>query len=332
MINFDEPIARHFFAHNAAYLATEFHIDGIRFDFTRPIHIDDDGNITKRGSGGGWDFLREIRAKVKSVDRGIILIAEELPNDWYVTREEVAGVWRGDRHGPFDSQWSDPFHDRFEDVLKGAHLDNLKAVLTDYGDSWQDAVAYTESHDEVGNEDDRVAHIARDGRGWELSQVAAAGTLLARGIPMLFMGQESGEWAKFDINANDQRLPLDGYEAGVGRTKVRDWYARMIEIRKSDPTSFAWPDILITHIHDGNGVIAFTRDGGKYLVVLNFKGSGWDNYVVGVSGRYRELANTSWPQYNTRLVPQRSRADQPFEAGNGLSIPPYGAVVLRREG
>ena len=332
MVNFDEPIVRHFFAHNAAYLAKEFHVDGIRFDFTRPIHIDNDWNITERGSGGGWDFLREIRAKVKAVHSGIILIAEELPNDWYITRENVGNEWRGDWHGPFDSQWSDPFHDRFEDVLKGAHLDNLRAVFTDYGDSWQDGVVYTESHDEVGNEDDRVARIARDGKGWELSQVASAGTILARGIPMLFMGQESGEWAKFDINANDQRLPLDGYEADAKRTKVRDWYSRIIEIRKNDPTSFAWPNIRITHIHDGNGIIAFTRDGGKYLVVLNFRRSGWDNYRVGVDGRYRELANTSWPAYNVGGYSQRSRgADRALLIDDGIPIPPYGAVILRRE-
>lgn len=118
----------------------------------------------------------------------------------------------------------------------------------------------------------------------------------------------------------------------VGRTKVRDWYARMIEIRKNDPTSFAWPDIRITHIHDGNGVIAFTRDAGKYLVVLNFKGSGWDNYRLGVDGRYRELANTSWPTYNVGDYPQRSRgADRALLINNGIPIPAYGAVVFRRE-
>jgi len=333
LVNFDNPVTRHFFAHNAAYLAKEFHLDGIRFDFTRPIHIDDDWNITKRGSGGGWDFLREIRAKVKAVDPGIVLIAEELPNDWYVTREDIDDTIPGDQHAPFDAQWSDPFHDEFEEVLKGGHLDKMKAVLASYGDSWQDAVVYTESHDEAGNVDGRVARIARDGKGWPLSQVAAAGTLLARGIPMVFMGQESGEREQFKIDHNDKRLPLNDYETDSGRTKVREWYARMMEIRKNDPTSFAWPNIQITHIHDGNGVIAFTRNDGKYLVVLNFKGKGWDQYKVGVSGRYRELANTSWPKFNVGGVLERSRGgDQALPVDDGISIPPYGAVVLRREG
>ena len=54
MVNFDNDVARHFFVQNIVYLAREFHIDGFRFDFTRPIHNPDDGNIRLRGSGGGW--------------------------------------------------------------------------------------------------------------------------------------------------------------------------------------------------------------------------------------------------------------------------------------
>ena len=68
MVNFDDDVARHFFVQNIVYLAREFHIDGFRFDFTRPIHNPDDGNIRLRGSGGGWQFLREVREKVKAVD------------------------------------------------------------------------------------------------------------------------------------------------------------------------------------------------------------------------------------------------------------------------
>ena len=107
MVNFDNDVARHFFVQNIVYLAREFHIDGFRFDFTRPIHNPDDGNIRLRGSGGGWQFLREVREKVKAVDPKILLIAEELPNTWQVTAEDVGDAWAGDRHGPFDAQWAD---------------------------------------------------------------------------------------------------------------------------------------------------------------------------------------------------------------------------------
>ncbi len=345
MVNFDNDVARHFFVQNIVYLAREYHIDGFRFDFTRPIHNQSDGNIRRPGSGGGWNFLREIRAKTKAVHPGIILIAEELPNTWWVTKERIDSSWGGDWHGPFDAQWTDAFHDHFKAVLTGGHLDHLKNVFTVFGDSWQDALVYTESHDEVGNTDDRIAKRACDGKGWEMDQIAAAGTILARGIPMIFMGQEAGEWMQFgqddgklkDYNPGtgdtwwDDRLNLSEYENDVGRGKVRQWFKKIIEIRKNDPAAFAWNNISITHIHDGNGTVAFTRDNGKYLVVLNFRGRDWRNYRVGVSGRYRELANTSWPEFNLGGYPERTRGGAQAFRINDVPIPAYGAIVLKRE-
>jgi 1,4-alpha-glucan branching enzyme len=345
MVNFDNDVARNFFVQNIAYLAKEYHIDGFRFDFTRPIHNQSDGNIRVAGSGGGWDFLREIRAKVKAVNPAIIMIAEELPNTWWVTKERVDTTWSGDWHGPFDSQWTDSFHDNFKSVLTGGHLDQLNNVFTDFGDSWQDALIYSESHDEVGNTDSRIAKRGRDGKGWEMDQIAATGTVLGRGIPMVFMGQEAGEWMQFgqddgklkDYNPGtgntwwDDRLNLNRYENDEGRKKVRQWFRKMFEIRKNDPESFAWNKIAITHIHDANGIVAFTRDDGKYLVVLNFRGKDWESYKVGVSGRYRELANTSWPEFNIGGYIKRSRGGEQAQWIDDLPIPAYGAIVLKRE-
>ena len=192
MVNFDNDVARHFFVQNIVYLAREFHIDGFRFDFTRPIHNPDDGNIRLRGSGGGWQFLREIREKVKAVDpqhpadrRGA---AQHLAGDrarMSAMPGPATGTGRSTRSGPTASTIASSA------VLTGGHLDELCEAFTGFGDSWQDAVVYAESHDEVGNTDDRIAKRGRDGKGWEMEQLAAAGTILARGIPMLFMGQEA---------------------------------------------------------------------------------------------------------------------------------------------
>jgi 1,4-alpha-glucan branching enzyme len=344
MVNFDNDVARHFFVQNILYLAKEYHIDGFRFDATRPIHIEWDGNIKKKGSGGGWNFLKEIRARVKAADPGIILIAEELPNNWYITMENVGHQWGGDWHGPFDSQWVDTFHDNFKEVLKGAHLDHLYDVFRNFGDSWQDGLIYTESHDEVGNMDERIARRGRDAKGWEMCQISATGTILARGIPMIFMGQEGGESLQFgqddgklsEYNPGtgetwwDDRIPISDYETDIGRNKVRLWFKKMYDIRAGDLNRFASGDIRITHIHNDNGVLAFTRDNDKYLIVLNFKGRSWEDYDVGISGLYQELANTSWPEFNVGGYPVKSRGDWPAHNINNVHIPAYGAVVLVR--
>jgi 1,4-alpha-glucan branching enzyme len=349
MLNFDNDVARHFFIQNLVYLAREYHIYGFRFDFTRPIHNPTDGNIRIQGSGGGWAFLREIREQLKAVSPRILLIAEELPNTWYVTQERVDTPWAGDWHGPFDAQWADPFHDRFKAALTGGHLDNLYEAFTAFGDSWHDALIYSESHDEVGNTDDRIAKRGRDGKGWEMNQLAAAGTILGRGVPMLFMGQEAGETMQFgQDNARlparspgahdpgtgsnwwDDRLALDAYEADPGRSKLRAWTRRMLEIRRGDLGRLAGSDVEITHIHNDNGVVAFTRDGGKYVVVLNFKNGSWDRYDIGVRGRYQELANTSWPAFNLGGYPEKTRGGGTAHDISDVPIPSYGAVALVR--
>ena len=349
MVNFDNDVAQHFFVQNIVYLAKEYHIDGFRFDFTRPIHNSSDHNIRQAGSGGGWQFLREVREKIKAVDPRILLIAEELPNTWHVTSENVGDSWAGDWHGPFDAQWADPFHDKLKSVLTGQHLNNLFEVFSQFGDSWHDAIVYSESHDEVGNTDDRVAKRARDGKGWEMSQLSATATILSRGIPMIFMGQESGEAIQFGQDDGklpvndpgaydpgtgqtwwDDRLPLNQYESDPGRTKVRQWFQKMFDIRRGSPNSFAEGDIQITHVNNDDGIIAFVREHGKYLIVLNFKNKAWDNYYVGVSGRYQELANTSWPVFNLGASHEKTRGGDIAHDIGGVHIPAYGAVVLVR--
>jgi 1,4-alpha-glucan branching enzyme len=341
MVHFANDVARHFFVQNIVFLAREYHIDAFRFDMTRPMHNQDDGNIRVRGSGGGWEFLCEIRRQVKAVDSGILLIAEELPNDWGLTVENASFGCAPDGHGPFDSQWSDPFHDRLADVLAGGNLAQLSDAFTSHGDNWQDEVIYTESHDEVGNVDGRIARRGRDGKGWEMDQIAGAATVLARGIPMLFMGQEAGEDLQFGqddgrVDARtaptwwDDRLPLTAYEGDSGRSKVRLWWRRMLDIRRGDLGRFAWGDITLTHLNDANGVVAFTRDAGKYLVVVNLKGSSWDRYDVGVRGLYQELANTSWPAFNLGSYPERTRGGERAFDITDVPIPAYGVVVLVR--
>jgi 1,4-alpha-glucan branching enzyme len=329
MVHFADDVARHFFVQNTVFLAREYHVDAFRFDMTRPIHNQEDGNIRLHGSGGGWEFLCEIRRQLKAVDPRILLIAEELPNDWGVTVEKASFGCVPDGHGPFDSQWSDPFHDRFADALAGGNLGQLADAFASHGDSWQDQLIYTESHDEVGNVDGRIARRGREGKGWEMDQIAGTGTVLARGVPMLFMGEEAGESKQFSQNANDP-LPLSAYETDPGRKKVRGWWQRMFDIRRGDLGRFAGSRTTLTHLNDANGIVAFTRDGGKYLIVLNFKGGDWAHYDVGVRGRYQELANTSWPAFNLGNYTERTRGGERAFDITDVPIPAYGAIVLVR--
>lgn len=331
LYNFDNDVAKHFLVQNVLYLAKEFRIDGFRFDHTNTIHNPDSGFISQKGSGGGWDFLREIYGKTKALDSKIWFTGEELPDWWGLTADDAGSTAHGTNHAPMDSQWTDTFHDNFKAVLTGGHLDNLWPVFGHFGDGWQDATVYTESHDEVGNTDDRIAKRGRDGKGWEMNQLSLAGTVLARGTPMAFMGQEGGETTQFHIDWWDDRLDLSDYESNIGRKKVLDWYRKLNQIRKQDSTALATGNSWVTHIHDANGIATFTRADAKYAIVLNFKGNTWFNYDVGISGNYKEIANTSWPQFNLNGYTLASRGENQTVNIANVHIPAYGAVVLMKD-
>ncbi len=214
MINYDHLQVIHFFEQNLVYLVEEYHVDGFRFDFTRVIIHGGDTNeahVRAPGSGGGWEFLQKLRTAARRVNPGCIFIAEHLPNEWGVTADG----------GPMDSQWCDDFHDRLKDAASGnpwvfsSLADAVKLTQTAAGD-WYRATMYAESHDEVGNENGRMANIGGFGRGWRMAKVAAAVTLLARGVPMFFMGAESGESGQF-YNGRADTLDLDGYLSNSSR-------------------------------------------------------------------------------------------------------------------
>lgn len=340
MFHYGSDVTRHFLIQNLIYLATEYHIDGFRFDMSHILHKGHQwvNHVKFPGAVNGWNFIKELRYKLKALDPNILLIAEELPDNWYVTQDYVDSTWADDHHGPFDAQWCDAFHDNCKAVIRGDHLNLLYQALTYFGDSWHSAVNYTESHDEVGNVDGRIAKVARQGRGWNMSQIAACLTLFSRGIPMLFMGQEGGEWTQFGQNGTppdggnwwDHRLNLTAYEHDPIQSKILAWYRALLHIRKNHLWEFSAHAIHIHHLHNDNGVVAFSRGNNQYIIVLNFKGETFFHYRIGIGGFYKEIANTSWPVFNLFNTQEATRGGDYHHVIDDIHIPAFGAVVLER--
>ncbi len=334
MVNFDHPQCIQFFAQNLVYLAKEYHLDGFRLDHTATIvhsHVWDDWSwfVRERGSGGGWDFLHALRwALHRDVDERCLLMAEHLPNEWSLTNFG----------GPMDTQWSDSFHDVLVKACKGewiipALADALKLSHTAC-DDWYKVTNYPESHDEVGNVNDRIANIAGWGRGLRMSKVAAAATLMCRGIPMFFMGAESGEHRQFEFGQGTT-LDLAGYLTDGDKSRVRAWWRELLFLRRNP--SLQGPSPLEVRFAEGQ-TLAFSRGSrGDYFTLLNFGGqSGWQN--LGVlnlpEGTYRELWNSTWPDFAIQGEQEDEHTNGGRSAaltrGHSLQIPDYGAIILER--
>ena len=329
MINFSHPQVRHFFAQNLVYLLREFHLDGFRFDFTRVIVHSNDPNeafVRRPGPGGGWEFLQALRAAAREANPGCILIAEHLPNEWAVTNFG----------GPMDSQWCDNFHDRLLDACAGGNpmpaLADAAKLSQTACDDWYKVTNYPESHDEVGNVNGRIAYVAGFGRGLRMGKAAAAVALLSRGVPMMFMGEESGEWRQF-LQGSAEALDLDSYLADENARRVRAWVNALLDLRANDSIKGPAP-LAVTYAQDR--ILGLGRgQAGDYFAVVNFgPWSGWKPLAELnlPGGTYRELWNSTWPAFAVEAEDEHTNGgrDARLDRGAWLQVPDYGAVVLER--
>ena len=217
-INFDGPEAgpvREFYLANARYWIEEFHFDGLRLDATQDIKDDSPEHIIAA-------IARTARAAAP--DRGILVVAENEPQDARLARPAESGGYG------LDAMWDDDFHHSAVVALLGRD----EAYYSDYRGqpqefisgvkwgflyqgqwySWQKArrgrgaldlrpaqfIRFTQNHDQVANSSrgERLHQLAAPGR-W---RAMTALLLLAPGTPMLFMGQEFSASSPFPYFAD----------------------------------------------------------------------------------------------------------------------------------
>lgn len=331
LINFDHPQVLHFFEQNLKHFMENYRVDGFRFDFTRAIRFGDryTDHVKRPGSGGGFEFLQRLRRAVDRVDAGCLLMAENLPNDWDLTRVG----------GPLHTQWCDNFHDRLVDAARGwevmAELSDAMTITHTVCDDWYQSTNYPESHDEVGNEPNRIAALGGIGRGLRASKVAAAATLLSRGIPLWFMGAESAEWRQFSKDGLGS-LDLGSYEQDESARRVRAFWYQLCELRKRSDRVHG-PAPLRVHCAEGH-LLAFSRgEAADLFIVLNFgEGSGYRSLASLnlPDGEYKELLNSTWGEYQIAVESEDEQSNGGWDArlrtSDWLNIPDYGAIVLER--
>lgn len=327
LINFAHPQVGHFFEQNLRYLVRHYHVDGFRLDHTWTIRYSDrvGAYVTQRGSAGGWEFMHKLRRAVHAENDRVVLLAEHLPNEWDLTNFG----------GPMDSQWCDDFHDRLEDACRGLHVmpalaDALTLTHTAC-DDWYKVTNYPESHDEVGNEDDRIAQVAQPGTGLRCNKVAAAVTLFSRGIPMWFMGAEAGEHRQFLFTRTDV-LDLDQYESAEHARRVRAWWRALTDLRRGN-ARVQGPAPLTVACAEGQ-LLVFSRGGSSdYVVIANFGGwSGWKplRELRVPDGRYVERLNSTWAPYRVEHEDEHPNGTGVLGAGDWIHLPDYGVIVLER--
>jgi 1,4-alpha-glucan branching enzyme len=270
---------------NAMTLLDEFRVDGLRLDST--INIRKGQNSIDIPDG--FTLLRYLGEEKRRTSSWKILIAEDLQNESFITRDALFGGMG------LDSQWDSWFRGRVTDMLFSPNDEGRRAsvIAEAVGKSYNDAgpfarVVYTESHDEANKQriTDRVA--PGDAEGWlarKLSSLGAALVFTSPGIPMLFMGQEFLEFAPWN---DGSQFALDYGRIGRQRGFV-DLYSRLIKLRRNfdnNTRGLRGGNTNVFLASDADGVIAYHRwdvggAGDDVVVVANLRNRTWPSYNIG---------------------------------------------------
>ena len=341
--NFAKQEVSDFFADNVFAWTTEYKVDGFRHDSVSNIRaLDGQGTVP-----GGVEVLKRMNDVTAAARPGALLVAEDLKGEPSVTGSPASGGLG------FVTQWDGGFQWAITSAATAGNDDarNIGAVVDSLmgsynGDAFQ-RLLYVESHDTAGNDGARLpvridAADPRSSAARKRAMLAAGLLFTAPGVPMLFMGQEMLEDAKFV----PQPAPLDWSKA-ASNAPVRAFYKDMIRLRRNldgDSAGLRGKNVAVTHINDspGNKVFAYRRWGAAnddVMVVVNFGSARYTRYDVGVPAAvpWKARVDSDTTKYGADFgsatptaVAVSATPRDGLPATAALTLGPYSLVVLVR--
>jgi len=331
------PMVRQFFRQATVYLWRTFGLDGFRFDSTKTIVEND-----------GWGFLDAIR---KAVRDGAT--ADEQPWPYFVGENDPK-FWdiTDTRWGVMDGQWDitevydlgfaayDPWN------ASDDHAQALKSDLEvphSWGRPFFEAMRFGESHDSVSGQDPgnrRIAARPPYHQGLQMAKAIGAISVLSKGVPMVFMGEEVGETRYFSFDSEGPATNPQAHDlpdrAATDNTRVLGWFRSLMGLR-NDGVKGLRGDDSVQVVRTGRRTVAFTCGSGQQLFIVATFGTEdqqQDSSWLGLprNGRYKEILNSSWPVFQVEFEQERTNGGYAasIQSGQLLNLPFIGAVVLER--
>ena len=354
VFNFGRREVRNFLVANALFWLEDLHVDALRVDaVSSMLYLDysrEPGHWRPNIYGGrenleAIDFLRELNRAAFAADPAALMVAEESTAWPLVTYPPEQGGLG------FNLKWNmgwmndlchylkmDPYFRQFH------HRDVTFSMVYAFSENY----VLPLSHDEV-------VHMKGSLRGkmpgddWrQLAGVRSfwAYMLCHPGKKLLFMGSELPQWHEWDFRGQLDWYLLDDPACRASHECLRQLNRlykrnRCLWENDRDWDGFTW---LVADDNHNNVLVFLRRDrrGHELICAVNFAPVPWDNYRFGVpaAARYEVLFNTDdacWGGSGCAL-PAGSRIDVDDIPSHGretslsLTIPPLGAVLLRREG
>ncbi len=334
----ERSMVRKFIVDSVKYWASEYKLDGFRFDLMGLIDV---------------DTMNAVRAAVDEVDPTIFIYGE----GWTMSTKTTKSVKMATQTNSALTPGIAYFSDNFRDTAKGSVFEaegqgyvngkgdfHGKAMfsLTKAVSSWttnpQQTVNYVDCHDNLAIWDKINSSTPdyTDAQRIEVNKLAAALVQTSQGVPFLLSGEEflrtkTKEDGTFDHNsyASSDAVNMLDYARVAQYQDVYNYYKGLIAMRKAHP-GFRMPtsdeiESNITYLDEASadkGVIAYTINGGangetaeKIMVVYNPLTT--DSTVT--------LPDGDWDVY----VNNTTAGDAVLSTENGtVTVPAISAMVL----
>ncbi len=258
---FEKYPAREFIYGSIRFWIREYQIDGIRYDAANEL----DNFDTLRG------FVENSREMATM--KPFFNVAEYIPPSPEVTEP----------NGPMDSCWNDGFMYAVVEYLTDGvlNIERIKDALNPGRlgyTSVTGVVNYLANHDQNRLFRKLGEHGILDDEAYLRAKLGGLMLMTAVGVPMIWMGEEFGEYTRMSERSNKINWTLLENEGNKG---LFNYYSTLIELRKT-MSALHTEKIDFFHEDPDNGVLAFDRFEGEnhVAVILNLSDVDLQDYAV----------------------------------------------------
>lgn len=254
--------ARKFIGDVVRFWIEEYHIDGIRYDAARQI--------------ANYDFMHWIVQETKQAagSKPFYNIAEHIPETTSITGLE----------GPMDGCWHESFYHCVLAHICGDtfDLEQLKDAIDGKRQGFLGAtnlVNYLTNHDHNHVLAELADRDIFDEAAFKRVKLGAVLLMTAMGVPLIWMGEEFGEYKYKSIEPSKIEWPLLENELNQS---LLNYYKGLLHLRKTNPALYG-ENVEFFHENPEARVLAYTRwndEGSRVVVVANFSDQFLAGYAV----------------------------------------------------
>jgi 1,4-alpha-glucan branching enzyme len=297
--NLDLKPAWKFIGDTVRFWIQEYHIDGIRYDAARQI--------------ANYDFMHWITQEAKQTagSKPFYNIAEHIPETTSITNAD----------GPMDGCWHDSLYHCIMEHICGEVFDieRLKDVLDCKRQGFMgvtNVVNYLTNHDHNHTLAELADRGIFDHAAFKRAKLGAVLVMTAVGVPLIWMGEEFGEYKYKTVEQAKLDWTLLGNDLN---RELFEYYKGLIALRKHNHALYT-ENINFFHEDPESQVLAYVRwndEGSRVIVVANLS----DNYLAGYQiSNFPE--NGTWHEWT---------GNYDVEAGDNkmmIDLPEYEAHVF----